>query len=212
MKKLWILASAVLVIAGIAAIVSVQMAEKNADRANDWTQVRAKVERAGGTSVAYQYDAGGATQHATGQTQRARNYRVGDPVLVYVNPANPGDSLLELPPRPPTWPTMAGAVSILIGALLLGFYWRDSHAHSFARKKFVAGDTTGTGTGTRRRRKAPPLARLQPPPAVKWKREDKREPPDAPNLYRRRLAARLSYYRACRARNSFTTATSSITT
>ena len=180
MKKLWILASAVLVIAGIAAIVSVQMAEKNSDRANDWTQTRAKVERAAGSSVSYSYEAGGATHRATGQTQRAANYRAGETALVYVNPANAGESMLELPPRPPTWPTMAGAVAILVGALLLGFYWRDSHAKSFARKKFVAGDTTGTGTGTRRR-KAPPLARLQPPPSVKWNREDKPGPPDAPN-------------------------------
>src|SRR5690349_831018 len=113
MKKVWLLVSAALVIAGAAALVFANMAARDAARANDWSQVRAVVDSADATSVRYHYEVSGATQHGANPPRRNALYDKGRGILIYVNPANPADSLIDLPPRPPSWPIAAGAVSIL---------------------------------------------------------------------------------------------------
>ncbi|HVE70549.1 MAG TPA: hypothetical protein VNI54_04205 [Thermoanaerobaculia bacterium] len=166
MKKIWMLVSAALVIGGIVAIVSVNRAEKNADRANDWTQVSAKIDQANGSMVTVRYESGGSTRRMTVPATPGATYSTGESRVIYVNPSDPMDVLLELPPRPPTWPMTAGVVSIVVGAILFGYFLREASMNPSARKK-----TSGEATGGRRR-PAPPLARLQPPPGAKWKRED----------------------------------------
>jgi hypothetical protein len=82
-----------------------------------------------------------------------------------VNPADPKESLLALPARPPIWPALAGGLAILFGVALGVYVWRmpATTQHVPVPKK-----GTGPGNGTAPGRKpAPPLSRLRPPPAVK---------------------------------------------
>lgn len=179
MKRAGLLASAVLVIAGIAAMSSVVVANRKAARANDWNQVRATVERVDGGTVAYRYEAGGTEQRGTAPARPGAIYTVGGPVLAYVNPADPAESLLDLPPRPATWPTTFGVVALIVGAGVGYWAWQESRPKAGApaptppKGTKVAGDTTS-------RRKAPPLARLQPPPGAKWKRGEEENPSPQP--------------------------------
>jgi hypothetical protein len=166
MKKLGMLVGALLVVAGIVAIVGVNSARKAADRFNDWSQTNATVDRVDGSMVTIRYEAGGSNRRVPAEGREGASYRPGESVLVYVNPADPMEAILELPPRPSTWPITAGAVSILVGALLLGFLWRGGMSKPSTTTRRGPGDATGT-----RRRPAPPLARLQPPPGVKRNRD-----------------------------------------
>ncbi|HYC88050.1 MAG TPA: DUF3592 domain-containing protein [Thermoanaerobaculia bacterium] len=162
------LLAAALALAGIAAIVSSTAAQRNASRANDWDQKRGTVERVEGANVAYRYEAGGATQRGSAPARPRVTYTAGRPVLVYVNPANPAESLLELPPLPPTWPLAAGSVLLLVAAVLAFFALQEGRKTVAAAKPApskVGGDTT-----ERRRAAAPPMSRLKPPPPPAWKR------------------------------------------
>ena len=174
MKRAWIAVSAALVLAGVAAIVSVSVATRHAARADHWMQVRATVERVEGGSVAYRYEAGGTTHGGTAPARKGAIYTVGGPVLVYVNPANAAESLLDLPPRPATWPTAAGVVMLLAGAALGFWSWQGARPKEGSAPRQAP--AKGTGDTTSRRRKAPPLARLQPPPGANWKRGDEETP------------------------------------
>lgn len=167
MKKGLMAASAVLVIAGIFAIVSVNAARRNAARSDDWIQTRATLERADQTNVAYRYEAGGGTHRAVAPRVPGALYRMGRPVLVYVNPANPAESILQHPPIPPILPAVIGAMTLLAGAALGFWAWYEAKTKPEPDKPAakVSGDTTT-------RRKAPPLSRLKPPPPANWKRDD----------------------------------------
>lgn len=166
MKRGLLLVAAALVVAGIAVIVSAVSAQKKASRADNWDQKRGVVERVQGGNVAYRYDAGGTTHRGSAPGHPRVTYTAGKRVLVYVNPAAPAESVLELPVRPPNWPIAAGAVTMLIGAGLgVGASQMEKKPSLPAGKKptKVPGDTTT-------RRKSPPLARLKPPPPAPWKR------------------------------------------
>jgi Protein of unknown function (DUF3592) len=166
MNKGWSLAlPAAMVLAGIAAIVYVLVASASASRSDRWSQVRATVERVDASGVAYRYDTVGGPQRSTGTG--TGTYAAGSKVLVYVNPANPAESLLQLPPRPPFWPALAGGVAILFGAALGGYVWWRKPAMSRAKPagKDTAPGKNGTNPGPRKA--APPMSRLRPPPAVK---------------------------------------------
>jgi hypothetical protein len=167
MKRGWMLVSAALVIAGIAAIVAVNVARRKAARSNDWIQTRATLERLDDGNVAYRYDAGGGTHRSVAPRVPRAIYRMGRPVLVYVNPANPAESLLQHPPIPPVWPAVVGAMAILVGAALGVWAWQEGKVKRVPGMKTskVSGDTTS-------RRKAPPMSRLKAPPPANWKRED----------------------------------------
>lgn len=170
-----IAACAALVITGVAAIVAVNVATRNAARSNEWTQTLGTLERVHGERVAYRYAADGSTHRGEAPARPRANYTAGGPVLVYVNPANPAESLLDLPPRPATWPTTAGTVALLVGAGLGIWAWQQGRpkvapaAPAPRKGTKVPGDTTT-------RRKAPPLARLQPPAGAKWKRGEDKPP------------------------------------
>lgn len=185
MKRVLMMVAAALALAGIAAIVSSRMAQRDASRANDWDQKRGTVERVEGANVVYHYEAGGTTHRATRPARPRVDYKAGGRVLVYVNPANPAESLLELPALPPTWPTAAGAVALLVAVTLFVFALREGAPPAVKKRP-----SRPTGDTTVRRKKNAPLARLQPPPPVKWKRADEESPapqspppspPDAPS-------------------------------
>jgi hypothetical protein len=73
-------------------------------------------------------------------------------VLIYVNPANPSEAVLELGRRPPQWPSVTGGLAMFAGIALSFGFWR-----------------LGTGRPQRKKVKKPsrPLARLKPPPPIK---------------------------------------------
>ena len=124
MKKVWILVSVALVVAGAAALVFANMAAREASRANGWAQATATVERADARSVTYRYEVNGVMQRGTNPPRRNAIYDAKRSILVYVNPVNPAESLIDLPPLPPSWPTAAGAIAIVVGVLSAILSWR----------------------------------------------------------------------------------------
>lgn len=168
MKRGLLILAAVVIVAGIAAIVSSTAAQREASRADDWDQKRGVVERVEGGNVAYRYEAGGTTYRGAAPGHPRVTYTAGKRVLVYVNPAAPAESLLELPTRPSTWPMTAGVLALIVGAgTAVGAWLQGGRTPSVAAKKpgKVSGDTTT------RRTAAAPLSRLKPPPPAPWKRE-----------------------------------------
>ena len=148
---------AALVLAGMAAIGGVLVAHRSASRADDWLQARATIERVEGRNVTYRYDAGGRAQRGTAVADRS--HAAGAQVLVYVNPADPAESMLQLPRRAPVWPAVAGGVAVVAGlAVGVSFFMQE-------RKKQQVKVV---------RKAAPPLSRLRPPPSIK------RTAPDTP--------------------------------
>jgi len=161
MKKAGIVVSTVVVILGIAAIVSVSLASKNASRANEWVQTRATVERVDGTSVVYRYESGGGTHRVTSPGRPSTRYSAGAAVLAYVNPENPAQAVLDLPPRPSAWPAVAGGLAMLVGIVM---------AVGFARQATPEGEKKKALAAAARRTPARPMERLQAPPPVNWNR------------------------------------------
>jgi hypothetical protein len=174
-----LLTAAVLVLAGAVAIIANRTAARNAQRSVDWTQAVGTVVRFAAGRVAYRYEPSrGAVQNGEALARLGANYREGGKVLVYVNPANPAESLIDFPPRPSTIPSVVGGIALLAGLVLAVGAWSMERAPAGGGgRKTVAGKSAGETT-TRRRQ--PPLARLQPPPPVKWKREDEKSPSPTP--------------------------------
>lgn len=162
MKKAGVLFSILIVLAGIAAIVSVGVASKNAARANDWVQTRATVERVEGTNVTYRYESGGGTHRVTSAGRPRVSYDTGKILLAYVNPENPAQAMLDLPPRPAMWPVVAGTVASLVGIGMAIAFARQPGDPSAAKKAKKGAPAKPT---PRR-----PMERLQAPPPVKWNR------------------------------------------
>lgn len=162
-KTLSILLPAVPLILGIVFLAGLAVAEKKASRSDGWTQIIATVEKAdvrpGGMDIAYRYEvdgrelrnpSGGLTIRAGAeQATLVDRYRPGRTVLAYVNPVNPAESILEFPPKPASWPLIAGVVLLIIGIVLAIFSWRQR-----AQRKPVK----------QARRPAAPMSRLKPPP------------------------------------------------
>lgn len=168
MKRGLLILAAVVFVAGIAMIGSSTAAQREASRADRWDQKRGIVERVEGGNVAYRYEAGGATHRGQAPVRPRFVYTTGRPVLVYVNPAAPAESLLELPSRPSNAPLLAGAVALLVGAAIaIGALLLGKEAPAPARKgtRPPTGDTTT-------RRKAPPMSRLKPPPPAPRRRAE----------------------------------------
>lgn len=147
--------TAALIGIGVAALVSVIVANGVRARTDGWTQARGTIERiearADGSAVTYSYEAGGRAHRSTATLASAGGYQAGATVIVYVNPENTAESLLQLPRRPPLWPIPAGVVAIMAGGALGAFFWQEERTR---RAKTAA------------RKAAPPLSRLKPPPPV----------------------------------------------
>lgn len=154
------------VIAGIALIVIWAMADQEASRGHDWTQVLATVESSkvqpGAVDVAYRYSFRGSEHRnpagrltlrdESSQSNVAARYAPGRPILTYVNPAAPAESQLEPRPRPSPVHMIAGMVLLIIG-LPVATYFLTVRQPAVARKK-------------KGRRPAPPMSRLKPPPSI----------------------------------------------
>lgn len=153
------------VIVGIALIVMWAMADQEASRGHDWTQVLATVESAnvqpGAVDIAYRYEFRGSEHRnpagrltlrdAASQSNVATRYAPGRQILAYVNPAAPAESQLEPKARPSSIHIIAGMVLLIVG-LPIATYFLTAKQPAVARKKG--------------RRPAPPMSRLKPPPSA----------------------------------------------
>jgi hypothetical protein len=154
------------VLLGIALLAFYGAATKRASRTNGWLQAVGFIEKAtvrdGGADLVYRFEAGGAVHRnpngtitdGSGRQAVAARYRAGRQVLVYVNPANAAESVLEHPRNPHPWPLIAGPILIIVGISLAIFFIRQP-ALLGAQKQAAA------------RKAAPPMSRLRPPPAIK---------------------------------------------
>jgi hypothetical protein len=170
-KALSILLPAVPLLLGIAFLAGLAVAQKKASRSDGWTQILATVEKAdvrpGGVDIAYRYEVEGREHRNPSGTLTIRNsadqatlldrYRPGRMMLAYVNPANPAESILEFPPKPASWPLIAGVVLVIVGVVLAIFSWRQRAQRQAVKR--------------RPRRPTAPMSRLKPPPPPPAKRE-----------------------------------------
>lgn len=159
---------ALLVISGLGLLVSMAVAQRIAVRTQNWTQAIGRIETVtllnGAVDVTYRYDAAGPSRAASRGTLTVRNspsevalhtrYAPGRSVLIYVNPADPTDSVLEHPARPSHLPLYGAAILIASGIALARFPGR---AHS--RAKVSAAKPVRPASA--------PMSRLRPPPSVK---------------------------------------------
>ncbi len=152
-------------IGGIACLAGLALANKAASRTDQWTQVVATIERAGlrpgAVELTYRYDVAGSHQRKAAGTLGIRDesdgsallerYGAGRPVLIYVNPSDPSQSVLEHPRRPSPWPIYPGVFLLIFGMALGIFFWRQQSRRSVVQP----------------RKPSRPMSRLRPPPSIK---------------------------------------------
>lgn len=163
MKKVVLfLAPAIIIAIGIAMIVSYKLDASAVSRSDGWNQERGTIEKiSAGTvqpiDVTFRYEVGGreyrssrvslGTLEQSDVPARLKRYTVGRKVLVYVNPANPAEAVLELAKHPARGPLLLGWNIIYLGvAVAIVLWWR-----SKPRKR------------KRVRRPGRPMSRLKPP-------------------------------------------------
>jgi hypothetical protein len=161
-KAVTFVVPAILVLFGLTLMASYLLAVKSASRSNQWTQTRATIEKvAAGTSepldVIYRYEVAGHEYRSTLVTlgtisksdvpSRLQRYTVGRTVLIYVNPTNPAEAVLELGQHPGNWRLLAGWFFIYLGiATAIVLWWRNKRSLQ-----------------KRVRRPGRPMSRLKPP-------------------------------------------------
>lgn len=167
MKKWGVIPAIALIVAGIAAIAGVYVANAAASGKGKWVQTLATIDRVDSQSVAYHYDSGGRAHTSTAALLPNDRFAQGGKVLIYVNPADAAQSLLHLPARPPQWPMVAGMVAVIVGASLALYFWRAARTppRPAAAQNAKSFDTTQKGKKPERK-PSPPLSRLRPPPQV----------------------------------------------
>jgi len=153
-----------LVVAGIAAIAGVFVANQAASGKGNWVQTLATIDRVESQSVAYHYTAGSRPQAAVAPLLPNDRYAANSKVLIYVNPADPSESILRLPSRPPQWPLLAGMLAVLFGASLALYFWRGPMPGLASQRARFIGRAQKVKNPARKA--APPMSRLRPPPPV----------------------------------------------
>jgi hypothetical protein len=174
---------AVLVIVGLAFLVNFNLAVQSAARSNGWNQARGTIESVAEKApellkVTVRYDVAGHEYRSDRVTlgtlrkedvpPRLQRYQVGRTVLIYVNPQNPAEAVLELGHFPAKTPMWTGWVLIYLGAAI-GFvlWWRMTHK----RKKRYRRRPGQTSTISQPRPPAP-----RPPTLTKPRRPTSRPP------------------------------------
>lgn len=166
-KSLPFVIAVILVVAGVALLAGLALANQEASQSGRWTQAIATIEksdvRTGAVDLSYRYEIAGREHRNPAGTLGIRDgsdraallerYAAGHRVLIYVSAANPAESVLELPPHPPSWPLFAGVFLLILGAALAIFFWRQRALRS--RTKPI------------RKRPTRPMSRLRPPPSIK---------------------------------------------
>ncbi len=167
-KAVLFLVPAIIIAVGIAYITSYKLDASAVSRSDGWNQERGTIEKIGaGTSepidVTFRYEVAGreyrSNRVSLGKLEksdapsRLRRYTVGRTVLIYVNPADPAEAVLELAKHPARGPLLLGWNIIYLGiAVGIILWWRNKPR----RRKRV-------------RRPGQPTSRLKPP-AVSTKR------------------------------------------
>lgn len=166
MKKWAVIPAIALVVAGIAAIAGVYVQNEAASGKGKWVQTLATIDRVEPRSVAYRYNSGGRAHASAAPLLPNDRFAPGGKVLIYVNPADPRQSLLHLPARPPQGPMMAGMVAVIVGVSLALYVWRATKTpRRSARNAKSSLDSTQNGKNGARKA-SPPMSRLRPPPQV----------------------------------------------
>jgi hypothetical protein len=194
-------------IAGVVMIALYGAAIAKASAGDDWTQKIGTIEKE--SPLTYRYDVDGRTHRSTRVTfdpaanderAKALGYSAGRRVLVYVNPADPADAVLELGRRPTNWmPPVAGGVLIVVGVALGVYLVLPQREQAAPARTTQPGETTqsrrsgahvrnGDTTGSRRSGpnarvgdttsggSSSSLSRLKPPPTVKRKAPEDESP------------------------------------
>jgi hypothetical protein len=123
-----------------------------------WPQTVATIERAT-RPVTYRFQFDGLTYTTTDVHASPARYRVGQQVVVYVNPANPAQSLLERRRQPDWTMLMIAGGSLFLAVAFAAFGFLQSRPRYATSKR-------GTGTKTPVPRRHRPMERLRPPPSV----------------------------------------------
>ena len=158
-------------IAGLALIVIWVMADQQAARGNDWTQVLATIETANvhpnAVDIAYRYQYGGRdhrnpagrlTLRGNPASANAR-YAPGQQILAYVNPAAPAESHLEPKPAPSSVNLIAGVVLLIIGLPIGGYLLREKPTSYTPRGRHNGKPSSKPPA----RKPSKPMSRLKPP-------------------------------------------------
>jgi len=159
MKKAFVvIVPLALLVLGVALIVSSTMANKEASRTSHWTQAAGTIDRVAGTksgeaSASYELDGREYRNEHLSFRDLREPYRTGQSVIVYVNPANPNESVLQHAPLPSPWLVAGGAFSALLGGVL-AFYFRRQTTARVRRQPL-------------RRKGGAPMSRLRPPAPIK---------------------------------------------
>ena len=156
-KPLVIVVQLALVILGIVLIATYTMAIQSAGHTSLWKQAAGTIETVAGTEsgeLAVRYEHDGREYRSEHLAFHARRdpYRVGQPVIVYVNPANPAEAMVEAARRPSPWQPIGGGFAVLLAGTLVLFFRRQI-ALPTLRKPV--------------RKPAAPMSRLRPPTPIK---------------------------------------------
>lgn len=153
-------------IAGAVCLALYAGGQASASRGRDWTQRLGTIERVTPEAVTYRYEVDERPHTMTDDRAQSGRYRQGQRVVIYVNPSNHAESLLELGRRPNPWTGAAGAVLLLIGAGVGAYALTLPRMPSQAANASDAPARTPTPPAKPARGSAPPLSRLRPPPSI----------------------------------------------
>jgi hypothetical protein len=140
--------------------------QASASRGRDWTQKLGTIDQVTPEGVTYRYEANERAHTMTDKGAQSGRYRQGQRVVIYVNPANPAESLLELGRRPDPWTAATSAVLLLIGAGLGGYALTLRRNAGPAVNVKDSPARTPPPPANLGRGSAPPLSRLRPPPSI----------------------------------------------
>lgn len=153
-------------IAGAVCLALYVVGQASASRGRDWTQKLGTIDRVTPEAVTYRYEVDERAHTVTDDRAQSGRYRQGQRVVIYVNPENPADSLLELGRRPNPWTGAAAAVLLLIGAGVGAYALTLRKTPGPAANASDAPARTPTPPAKGARGSAPPLSRLRPPPSI----------------------------------------------
>lgn len=140
--------------------------QASASRGRDWTQQIGSIEAVTPNGVTYRYEVNGDSHTATDEGAHSSRYRPGQRVVIYVNPADSAEALLEFVPRPNPWTAATGAILFFSGAAVAGYVLTQRKAVSVTSDPDDAALSAPQPQPKMTRVNAPPLSRLRPPPSI----------------------------------------------
>ncbi|MEO8378045.1 MAG: DUF3592 domain-containing protein [Acidobacteriota bacterium] len=162
----------VLLALAVALFISSGMASKQAARTSSWTQAEGTIDKVSGTSggelaAGYDYEGRQYRNEHLAFSNRRDPFRVGQSVIVYVNPANPSESVVQHAPQPSDWLNAGGAISVVLAGILAFFLRRQATPRTSRRRPVQR-----KGAPASVPRKAAPMSRLRPPAPIRRSGDD----------------------------------------